>query len=445
MMTNGFFAKDTLLLGSDAARTLYEEVRDLPIIDYHCHLDPRMIAENARFEDIGSFWLAHDHYKWRAMRLCGVEERYITGNASYREKFLKYAEILPLLCGNPLYYWTHMELSMIFGIKKPLCAENADQIYDEASEQLKGLSVLNLLERFGVEYIATTDDPTDDLSFHGTHGKTRVCPTFRPDKVWTFDPLYLEKLGKIAGCTTDTLDGCMTALLRRLDYFYEKGCRISDHGFEHFPKTFLSREEAARLYEERAFLSEDGRTALFGYILSEMMLAYKKRSMTAQLHFGVTRNVNKTMYARIGVDSGFDVMSAPQDVRDVIAFLARFEDDARPDILLYTLNDVPLSSLACMTGAFRGVRMGAAWWFCDTVGGIRRNLETVAEFTALGRSVGMLTDSRSFSSYARFDFFRRILADFIGGYVTRGEYDMPAASALMKSICYDNAKALVQS
>lgn len=437
-----FFSDDVLLSG-ETAQSIYSRVKGLPIIDYHCHLDPKMIAENASFEDIGAFWLATDHYKWRAMRMCGVDEYYITGDASYHEKFLKYAEIVPQLCGNPLYYWTHMELKKIFDIRVPLSEESAETIYQKANEKLREMSVQTLLKKFKVEYIATTDDPVDDLRYHGVHGDTTVAPTFRPDKVYTLDREYLARLSAAAGCETDTLDGLREALTRRLDFFCEKGCRITDHGFSHFPETNATEEEARALYLRRDSLNECEREAFFGYLLGFLMREYKKRNLMVQLHFGVTRNVNPTAFREIGVDSGFDVMSSPQSPEGLIRFLASIPDGERPEILLYTLNDSGLASLTCVTGAFRNVRMGAAWWFNDSLLGIRKNLETIAEYGALGTSTGMLTDSRSFSSYARFDFFRRILSNLVAGYVERGEYNLKAAYAMMQRICYENPKALI--
>ena len=437
------FVGDNLLLGGDASLALYEKVKALPIIDYHCHLDPKIIAEDGRFDNIGEFWLAGDHYKWRAMRLCGVDEKYITGNADFREKFIKYAEIVPKLCGNPLYYWTHMELRRIFGITKPLCAETASEIYEEASAKLKNMSVLSLLESFKVEYIATTDDPVDDLRYHGKHGSTTVAPTFRPDKIYGLDREYLDKLGAVSGKDTTALSGVLEALSDRLDYFCSKGCRIADHGFEKFPLTYIGREEAEAIFLKKDPTAEDKEKWL-GFILGFLMKEYKKRGMTAQIHFGVTRNVNPPRFAEIGVDSGFDVMSTAPAPERLIAFLASIPDEERPEILLYTLNDGQLASLACAAGAFRKVRMGAAWWFNDTVLGIEKNLDVIAEYASLGRSVGMLTDSRSFSSYVRFDFFRRILARKIGRYVESGEYDVGSAEALMTDICYNNPKELIK-
>ena len=434
-----FFGDDVLLNGR-SAQEIYEEVKDLPIIDYHCHLDQKKIISDAKLSDIGELWLSGDHYKWRAMRLCGVDEKYITGNADYREKFLKYAQILPQLAGNPLYYWTHLELKQIFEIKNPLNAENAEKIYEQANEKLKNISVRDLLKKYKVEYIATTDDPCDDLNDHGRVATTEVCPTFRPDRVFTLEKEYLDKLGKAAGIKTETLDGLLCALLSRLDFFVSKGCRLSDHGFERFSENYADYEEAKELFKCRETLTPKGKDALCGFLLVFLAKEYKKRGMIMQLHFSVIRNNNFEMYKKCGADSGFDLIGDRQSVKDVVKFFNQVRDDERPETVLYTLNDGNLSALAAATGAFRHVRMGAAWWYNDTVQGIRRNLERIAEYSCLGTSFGMLTDSRSFSSYARFDFFRRILSDYLGGLVDRGEYDKAAAKETSKNICYFNIK-----
>ncbi len=432
-----FFGKD-LFLGNKPAKQIYGKVKDLPIIDYHCHLDQNKIAANAGFSDIGELWLAGDHYKWRAMRLCGVDEYYVTGGASYREKFLKYAEILPKMAGNALYYWTHMELSQIFGIKEPLNKESAERIYEKANEKLKNVKVLDLLAQYKVSYVATTDDPVDDLNAHGRYESTKVSPTFRPDKIYALDEGYLTKLGESAGIEINTLENMLLALEKRLDYFYSKGCRISDHGFEKFPKGYATEEEAALLFKNRETLSAEEKDKLFGFLLVWLSKAYAKRNMIMQIHFAVVRNNNPDMFARCGVDSGFDLIADEQNVRDLINFFAQIKDEERPETVLYTLNDCNLSALSAVTGAFRKVRMGAAWWFNDTVEGIRKNLKTLAEYSALGTNFGMLTDSRSFSSYARFDFFRRILSDYLGGLVEKGEYDLDGAMEIAEDICYNN-------
>ncbi len=336
-----FFSRDVLLSGK-TAKKLYDEVKSLPIIDYHCHLDPKAIAEDAFIGDIGSMWLDCDHYKWRAMRLCGVDEYYITGGASPKEKFIRYAEIMPKLCGNPLYYWTHLELKLLFGINEPLCARSAERIYNRATAELKGKTVTDLLSRFDVRYIATTDDPLDDLCYHGLHCGVTVAPTFRPDKALSLDERYLADLEKKTGESTSSVDGFIRALAKRMDYFNERGCKISDHGFEQFPKKIISHDEAEFLYAQRESLSDEERSALFGYLLLSLMREYKKRDMVVQLHFGVTRNVNKEAFVVVGADSGYDVMSTPPDPKGLIEFLSSLTDAERPEILLYTLN------LACV-------------------------------------------------------------------------------------------------
>lgn len=434
------FFDDGLFLNTDSGKKVYAAVKDLPVIDYHCHLDQRKIADDARFSDIGELWLAGDHYKWRAMRLCGVDERYITGDADYREKFVAYASIMPKLAGNPLYYWTHLELHQIFGIGEPLCAGSAGRIYDAANERLKSISVGSLFKSYRVEYVATTDDPCDDLAFHGKYAGTLVAPTFRPDKLLSLDGEYLKKLGKVAGCEIVTLADLFQAVEARLLHFKAHGCKISDHGFLRFPARCAQEAEAQTLFLKRDILSADEKEALFGYLLTELMRMYKKHDIIVQLHFAVTRNVNPDMFRRCGVDAGFDVIASPSKIEDIVAFFSQMSDDERPETVLYTLNDGNLSALACATGAFRHVRLGAAWWFNDTVMGIRKYLSVLSEYSVLGTAYGMLTDSRSFSSYARFDFFRRILSGYLGDLVERGEYDLSAAKEIAADICYNNIK-----
>lgn len=438
------FFSENILLGSKAAERLYRRVKDLPVIDYHCHLDARMIADDAAFSDIGQLWLAGDHYKWRAMRGCGVDEQFITGGASWHDKFLKYAEILPQLAGNPLYYWTHMELRRIFGIALPLNAQTAEEIYRAANEKIQSLSVRRLLKDFGVKFIATTDDPAEELSFHGAYGDLFVTPTFRPDKLYSLDGEYLQKLGKAAKKEIKELDDLLCALQARLDFFVSKGCRMSDHGFERFPKHYASEIEAAQLFKNRNRLNAEEKDAFFGFLLVWLAKEYAKRNITMQIHFAVVRNNNFEMYKQCGVDSGFDLIGEEQSVKDLIRFLDQVKDEERPQTILYTLNDSNLPAIAAVTGAFRSVRMGAAWWFNDTAEGIRRNLSVLAEYSVLGTHPGMLTDSRSFSSYCRLDFFRRLLCDYAGALVEKGEYDEGAAEKLVENISYYNAKELVK-
>ena len=434
------FYGEELLLSSGSAKEIYGEVKELPIVDYHCHLDQNKIKADAKFSDIGQLWLSGDHYKWRAMRLCGVDEEYITGGAGYHDKFLKYAEIVPQLAGNPLYYWTHLELRQVFGICEPLNRESAERIYKQANEKLKDISVGTLLKQYKVEYVATTDDPCDNLAAHGRYGTTVVAPTFRPDKLLSLDGAYLRRLGEVAGYEITTLSALLRAAEERLQYFVAHGCRISDHGFLKFPCRYPAREEAERLFLRREGLSAAEREGLFGYLLVGLAKLYKKYGIVIQLHFAVTRNVNAEMFKRCGTDAGFDVIADGSRIEDVIEFFRQLTDDERPETILYTLNDSDLPALAALTGAFRHVKIGAAWWFNDTVQGIRKNLSTIAEYSVLGTNYGMLTDSRSFSSYARFDFFRRILSDYLGNLVEKGEYDKAAAKELARNVCYFNIK-----
>ena len=393
------FFDDNLLLDGETATHIYQQIKNLPIVDYHCHLDEKAIAANVKFENIGQLWLSGDHYKWRAMRLCGVEEKYITGDANYHDKFLAYANIMPQLLGNPLYYWSHMELAQIFDIHQPLCQQSAESIWTEANAKLAEMTVGELLKKFKVEYVATTDDPMSELTFHGKSGDTEVRPTFRPD-----------------GCFAAGMDKKL--LEERLRYFVSKGCKIADHGFDDF-----------------------GDTTNVEW-LCEMCYKY---NIVLQLHFGTFRNVNETAFEQIGRDSGFDIMRSSVSVNKLAQLLSKLNAKlgGLPDIVLYPLNDNYVKSCATLSGAFRNVRVGAAWWFNDTVCGIKRQLETVSEYSVLGTQLGMLTDSRSFSSYVRFDFFRRILASFIAAKVDNGEYDENAAIKLASDIAYYNIKNLL--
>ena len=438
------FFDENVLLDNQVAIDLYNQVKDLPIIDYHCHLDQDKIANDAPLENIGSLWLKGDHYKWRAMRLSDVDEYYITGQASYEEKFYKYAEIMPKLIGNPLYYWTHFELQKVFGIYEPLNKDTAHDIYQRANRVLKNKTTRSLLKEFNVEYIATTNDPLEKLINHGDFDGIKVRPTFRPDKLLTLDSAYLKELGELTNIAIKTIKDLKRAISIRLDFFVSKGCKISDHGFLDFPVDIANEEEANYLFDYRNVLDKKGRSCLFGYLLRFLMEEYKKRDMVVQLHFAVTRNINTSMYQKVGVDAGFDVIASEINYQSLIKFLDSLDDEHRPTIILYSLNPNTIAPLACISGAYRHVYVGAAWWFNDTLNGIKRNLDLTAEYALLGNNLGMLTDSRSFSSYVRFDFFRRILCSYIANKVEAGEYDINEASKLARDICYNNIKNLLK-
>ena len=435
-----FFGPD-ILLSSDTAARLYNEVRELPIVDYHCHLNEKDIRENSPIPNLGVLWLGGDHYKWRAMRLCGVEERLITGNAPWYDKYLAYAGIFPRLCGSPLYYWTQMELSLLFDIHQPLGPATAEQIWETANRRLSGMRTRDILAQFRVQYVATTDDPTSPLAAHGLCGDTQVAPTFRPDRMLSLDRTALGELAEASGIPTDTLDGFKAALTNRLAYFRAHGCRISDHGMDWLPLPDCGEPTAAALYARRGSLTPEEVLTLSSHMLYFLAGLYAKEDMVMQLHFATFRNVNTAMFSATGRDAGFDIMRGGVDTDRLVMFLDTLHSRGQlPKTVLYSLNPACVPALATLSGAFPRVRIGAAWWFNDTLCGIRRQLETVAEYAVLGTNLGMLTDSRSFASYARFDFFRRILADFVGGYVERGEYDLAQARELMYAVCYGNIR-----
>ena len=438
------FFSDRVLLSGSTAEILYGEVKDLPVIDYHCHLDQRKIASDAKFSDLGEMWLSGDHYKHRAMRLCGVDEKYITGDSTWKEKYLKYAEIMPKLCGNPLYYWTHLELKLVFGITDPLNADTAEDIYARANAQIADLSVRKILKRFKVELINTTDDPADTLEYHGTYDGIEVRPTFRPDRLYSLDEGYLKKLGAAAATEIRTLDDLESAVRSRLDFFVSKGCCISDHGFTDFPAKIADKAEAASLFLRRDTLSAEEKDAFFGYLLVFLLKEYKKRGIAAQMHFSVLRNVNSGIYETLGPDAGCDVIGEEPNLGSLLRFLDAVPEEERPPVILYTLNPNAVSSVACLSGAFRNVYVGAAWWFNDTLDGIRRNLNLMSEYSCLGTHLGMLTDSRAFLSYSRFDFFRRILSSFVAEKVDRGEYPLEDAKKLVSDISYGNIRKFLK-
>ena len=435
-----FFGSD-VLLRTPAAKALYEGVKDLPIVDYHCHLNEKEIRDNRGFSDLGELWLGGDHYKWRAMRACGVDEAYVTGDADFSEKYEKYASIFPRLAGNPLYYWTQMELGLIFDIHTPLGPDTAADIRKAANEKLEHIRVSHLLEQFKVAYIATTDDPVSDLSAHGTYGETVVAPTFRPDRMLSLDSAALAELATVSGVETDTLCGLKAALTARLDYFVAHGCRISDHGMDYLPVADCGAEAAEALYARKDALTAEERWVLSSHLLHFVAALYAQRGMVMQLHFATYRNVNTAMFGRVGRDAGFDIMRGEVDTDRLVVFLDTLNKAGKlPKTVLYTLNPACVPALCTLSGAFPNVRVGAAWWFNDSVEGIRRQLKLTAEYAVLGTNLGMLTDSRSFASYARFDFFRRILADLVGEWVEQGEYAMDHAKQLMYDVCYGNVK-----
>ncbi|MBN2879873.1 MAG: glucuronate isomerase [Clostridia bacterium] len=456
-----FMDKDFLLSTKTAEKLYHEYAETMPIIDYHCHINPQEIAENKRYENITQVWLYGDHYKWRAMRSCGVEERFITGDAGDYEKFLKWAEIMPLLMGNPLYHWAHLELKNYFGFEGALSLETAESVWNLCSEKLKTLSARDIIKMSAVEIICTTDDPADSLEFHRKIAEdksfdVKVLPTFRPDKAMNIDKKdfseYIAMLSKASDIKIDSFESLKEAIVKRIDFFDESGCRISDHAFEHIIFNLAEESEVNKIFKSALALSavseddaEKYKTAVFLFVARE----YAKRGWIMQIHYGTIRNTNSRMFSRLGADTGFDCISTRDSAAGLVRILDELEKTGElPKAIIYSLNPNDDAMIGSVIGCFQGegiknkIQHGSAWWFNDTMSGMVRQLTNLASLSALGNFVGMLTDSRSFLSYARHEYFRRILCNLIGGWVENGEYpeDYGNLKKLVEGICYNNAK-----
>ena len=450
--------REDFLLPSPAARQLYDTIKDYPIYDYHCHLSPREILEDRPFGNIGELWLAGDHYKWRLMRAAGVPEQLITGEAGWRDKFFAYAKAVELAAGNPLYHWTQMELSRYFGIETPLGRGTAPAVWEEANRVIReeGLSPRKLIARSRVAYIGTTDDIADPLDVHEklrADGSfpVQVAPTFRLDAAILLNREgyagYIDRLEKAAGLRIEGLEDLQAALVKRLDDFCRCGCRFADVGIPFFPDG--TRDAAAA---QRAFRAarRGGAAGARGYaaFLWEMYAflggELKKRGIILQLHLAVQRNVNTRLFREKGADCGGDCIGDPIPGSHVAALLDEWHQrDALPRVILYTLNTGMTQQLASIAGSFPGVRLGAAWWFADHQRGIAETIRTIAEIQHIGGFLGMLTDSRSFLSYARHDYFRRILAGILAEWRESGEFSGDIEE-LARAICYGNIRRWIE-
>ena len=461
------FMNEDFMLHTETARKLYHDYAEkMPIIDYHCHLSPKEIADDIGFSNITEAWLYADHYKWRAMRSCGVDEAKITGDASDYEKFRAYCKIMPRLIGNPLYHWSHLELKRFFDCDLVINEENCDKIWEHTAEKLaEGMSAKQLINNSNVEILCTTDDPSDSLEYHEIIAKspfgTRVLPAFRPDKGMNLLRKdfreYMLKLGDATGVKIQTLEDVCEAYAIALDRFAARGCVLADHGLDNGvafikPVTHLAGEALTRALRgervsfEEAVMYQSYMAAFFGK-------EYKKRSWTMQLHFGVLRNPNEKMFKKLGPDSGFDTVHGKNTIYDLAMMLNYLEaNDALPRTILYSINATDNAAVVALCGSFcRGdgsgkptVLQGSAWWFNDHDDGMRAQIRNAASLSALGNSLGMLTDSRSFLSYPRHEYYRRILCDEIGRWVENGDYpyDEKALKMLVEDICYRNARAL---
>ena len=446
------FINDSFMLKNEAAKRIYAMVKDLPIIDYHCHLNPKMIAEDYKFRNAFDLFLGGDHYKWRQMRTNGVDEEYITGGADEYEKFKAFARTLPLLIGNPLYHWTHLELKRYFDIDETLCEESCERIWNRVNECLAKdeFSAKNLILKSNVEVICTTDDPVDSLEYHEQlkDFAVKILPTFRPDKAVeigkeTFIP-YIEAIG------VKTYAELVEWIKARIAHFNSHGCRLSDHALEYVP---YAVGDAALAFEKKMAGCELSETEIDSFkcaILKVCAKEYTRLGWTMQLHIGALRNNNRRMYEKLGADVGFDSINDLCIAEKLSLFMDSLEyDDCLPKTILYTLNPKDNYVLGTMLGNFQKaptpgkIQFGSGWWFNDQRDGMVAQMTSLANLGMLARFVGMLTDSRSFVSYPRHEYFRRIFANLIGTWVEDGEYpeDYAALEKIARGVCYENAKA----
>lgn len=450
--------KKDLLLTNGSAAALYDKIKGLPIYDYHCHLSPKEICEDRPCTDIGELWLSGDHYKWRLMRAAGVDEYYITGGASYREKFIKYAGACELAAGSPLYTWNEMELSLIFGIEDRLSAANAPEIYERANEYLRAneISPRKLIKRFDVRFIGTTDDVAEPLDWHGKIAAdksfdTAVSPSFRCDKLLLINADgyrdYIAKLAGVCGMKIESLADMLRALEDRMRYFADHGCKLSDMGIPDFPSRVSTPDEASATFKKAISgeaISGSEYSGFLGFMFVYLGRMYKKYGIVMQLHLAVARNINDSLYKLCGPDSGGDCIGDRIPVRDIARIFNAIADGGdMPQTIIYTLEPSMTELFAAIAGSFRNVRLGAAWWFCDHKHGIRKVLETVSDVGYPGTFAGMLTDSRSFLSYARHDYFRRILCSYLGELVESGEYPAENAEKLAAALSSGNTASLM--
>ncbi len=448
-----------LYLKSETSKRLYAEARKLPIVDYHCHLSPKEIWEDREFENIAQMWLGGDHYKWRLMRAYGIDEEYITGYGEDREKFAKYIECVSNAAGNPLAVWSAMELSLYFGIDLPLIPENTRMIWEKANEAIraKGMSPRKLIRAANVERIVTTDDPADSLEYHrlladDASFPVTVVPCFRPDTLLSIRKPgwrdYIGRLSEAAGVPIEDMAGLEQALKNRLDFFQTLGCRFSDLGIEDFPSRKACREEADeafRLALTGKSLDDSRYYGFLWYLCCFLAGEYRARKITMQLHLAARRNANTELYRKLGADCGGDCAGDPIPQRQLNVLLDEINSSTGlPRTILYTLNPAMYLTMATTAGSFPGVTMGAAWWFNDHKAGIEEQLRICGQVAHLAGFTGMLTDSRSFLSYARHDYFRRIFCNLLGEWVESGELELSAARVLVRRVCYENSRALAE-
>lgn len=456
------FLDDDFLLTTPTARRLYQVARSMPILDYHCHLDPKEIAQDRRFENITQVWLGGDHYKWRLMRANGVDEAYITGDAPDREKFQKWAETLELAIGNPLYHWSHLELRRYFGYEGVLNGDTAQEVWELCNQKLQepGMSARNLIANSGVTLVCTTDDPADSLEWHQQLAQdssfpVKVLPAWRPDAAMGLERPeyldYLQRLGQAAGVEIRTYADLKEALLSRMAFFDKMSCRASDHALTVAVCQPASEEELERVFQKRLEgepLTQEELAAFQTGFLRFVAGEYKRLGWVMQLHYGCRRNNNTRMFHKLGRDTGYDAVLQGTPSLEMAAFLDLLaSQDALPRMVLYSLNPNDDEGLNSVIGCFQDgtplgrIQQGSAWWFNDHKAGMVKQLTAFANGGLLGNFIGMLTDSRSFLSYPRHEYFRRILCELLGAWVENGEYpaDWKVLEKMVRGVCYNNA------
>ena len=459
------FMNEDFLLKTDTARKLYHDhAAKMPIIDYHCHINPQEIYEDKRYNSITEVWLGGDHYKWRAMRSCGVAEYYITGDATPAEKFQKWAEAIPNLIGNPLYHWTHLELQRYFDIYEPLNGENAMEIYEKCNQILAqaDMSARGIIAKSNVKLLCTTDDPADDLRWHEKMAADAtmpaiVLPAFRPDKAMRADkpdfPQYLQKLEGVVGYAINTMVDMRRALAERIDYFEAHGCRTADHGLDYAFYVEASEEQLNDIFacaKAGKGITWEEQLAYHTALLISCGKSYKKYDWVNQLHFGCIRDNSRKMHGKLGVDTGFDAINDQSNALGLSRLLSAYEmSDALTKTIVYSLNPSDNGVVGSLIGCFQSdspipgrLQQGSAWWFNDHKPGMEAQMVSLMSLGAFGTFNGMLTDSRSFLSYTRHEYFRRILCNLVGRMVEDGEYpaDMTYLGQMIENISYNNTR-----
>ena len=460
------FMDENFLLQTKTAEKLYHDyAKHEPIFDYHCHLNPSEIAQDKRFTNITEAWLGGDHYKWRAMRSNGTKEELVTGkNTDPFEKFMAWAATMENAMGNPLYHWTHLELQRYFGIHEVLNKKNAKAIYEETNRQFKEneqLSVTGIMKQFKVYAVGTTDDPADDLASHKQISlqkdfPAKVIPSFRPDKALNIEKetfcAYIQDLSTASKKSIVLAGDVVDALLDRLDFFVSMGCRASDHALVTAPAVFKSEREVNEIFAKKMagkMLNAEEVEAYKTFVLTHLAKAYAKRDIAMQLHFAAIRDNNSLMFERLGPDTGFDASHDKNLAQGVSAFMNNLSATGEiPKTIFYTLNPKDYYSLGTLMGCYQGdipgkIQLGSAWWFADHKDGMEEQMKMVGNVGLLSRFIGMLTDSRSFLSYPRHEYFRRILCNIFGTWAEEGEvpYDLEMLGEVVKNISFGNAKA----